>query len=96
MIYSFRLQKIHLKMNLMIVKLNLQNRLRFKQSKINCNRKWASSKADPIEESAPIEELMKPKEAVEQEADEQPVDLESLEKVAEEAEPVQRRSWHHS
>ena len=45
--------------------------------------------AEPIEESAPIEDLMKPKEAVEQEADEQPVDLESLEKEAKEAEPVQ-------
>ena len=45
--------------------------------------------AEPVEESAPIEDLMKPKEAVDQEADEQPVDLESLEKVADEADPVQ-------
>ena len=45
--------------------------------------------AESVKEESSVEELMKPKEAVEQEADEQPVDLESLEKVAEEAEPVQ-------
>ncbi|MGF2046531.1 recombinase RecT [Enterococcus gallinarum] len=52
-------------------------------------QKMGIKQAEPIEESAPIEELMKPKEAVEQELDEQPIDLESLEKAAEEAEPVQ-------
>lgn len=45
--------------------------------------------AEPVEESAPIEDLMKPKETVEQDPDEQPVDLESLEQAAEEAEAVQ-------
>ena len=52
-------------------------------------QKMGIKQAEPIEESAPIEDLMKPKEAVDQESEEQPVDLKSLEKIAEEAEPVQ-------